>query len=38
MLCGNPEMTGEMQALLEARGLRRNRAREPGQITAERYW
>ncbi len=38
MLCGNPGLVKEMQALLEARGLERNRRRRPGQITVERYW
>lgn len=38
MLCGNPAMLDEMQALLEARGLEVNRRKKPGQITVERYW
>ncbi len=38
LLCGNPAMIDEVRALLEARGLRRNRPRTPGQITFERYW
>lgn len=38
MLCGNPEMTTEVQELLLARGLRKNRPRAPGQVTDERYW
>lgn len=38
LLCGNPAMVDEMRALLEARGLRRNRPRAPGHITFERYW
>lgn len=38
MLCGNPAMLDEMQALLEARGLAVNRRKVPGQITVERYW
>lgn len=38
MLCGNPAMIKEMFALLEARGLQKNRPREPGQVTCERFW
>ena len=38
MLCGNPDMVRDTTALLEARGMRRNRRKEPGQITTEKYW
>lgn len=38
MLCGNPAMLDDMQALLEGRGLAVNRRKTPGQITVERYW
>ena len=38
MICGNPEMVRDTQAVLEARGLKKNRRREPGQITTEQYW
>lgn len=38
MICGNPEMVRDTQAVLEARGLRKNRRREPGHITTEQYW
>lgn len=38
MLCGNPAMLDDMQALLEERGLMINRRKKPGQITVERYW
>lgn len=38
LLCGNPGMIEETRQVLEGRGLRRNRRREPGQITAEAYW
>jgi ferredoxin/flavodoxin---NADP+ reductase len=38
LLCGNPEMIREMLTLLEARGLRRHRVRQPGQVTFEKYW
>lgn len=38
MLCGNPAMLDDMQALLEQRGLVVNRRKAPGQITVERYW
>ena len=38
MLCGNPEMVKDSTAVLEARGLTRNRRRTPGHITVEAYW
>jgi ferredoxin/flavodoxin---NADP+ reductase len=38
MLCGNPAMVDDTQKALEARGMRRHRRREPGQITVETYW
>jgi ferredoxin/flavodoxin---NADP+ reductase len=38
MLCGNPEMIGEMIDTLHSRGLRRHRVRVPGHYTTEKYW
>jgi len=38
MLCGNPAMVADTQQVLEARGMRRHRRREPGHITVETYW
>ena len=38
MLCGNPEMVRDTQAMLEQRGMRRHRRREPGHFTVETYW
>lgn len=38
MLCGNPEMLKDVQHVLHARGLTRNRRREPGNISVESYW
>ena len=38
MLCGNPQMVDDVQKALEARGMRRHRRREPGQVTVETYW
>jgi ferredoxin/flavodoxin---NADP+ reductase len=38
MICGNPEMISEVQALLLERGLTKNLRRAPGQITLEKYW
>jgi ferredoxin--NADP+ reductase len=38
MLCGNPAMVEDTQAVLAARGMRKHRRREPGQITVETYW
>ena len=38
MICGNPAMVRDTRQLLEVRGLKKNRRREPGQITTEQYW
>ena len=38
MLCGNPDMVRDTQIVLEARGMRRHRRREPGHFTLETYW
>jgi ferredoxin--NADP+ reductase len=38
MLCGNPAMIDDAQAVLAQRGMRRHRRREPGHITVETYW
>ncbi|HBP22701.1 MAG TPA: ferredoxin--NADP(+) reductase [Planctomycetes bacterium] len=38
LLCGNPGMIRDLRALLEERGLRRNRPRKPGHFTSEKYW
>ena len=38
MLCGNPAMVDDTQAVLAARGMRRHRRKEPGHITVETYW
>lgn len=38
MICGNPDMVADTQQVLEARGMKKNRRREPGQITTEQYW
>ncbi len=38
MMCGNPDMLNETEALLGQRGIRRHKSKEPGQIVIERYW
>jgi len=38
LLCGNPDMILELTAVLANRGLRKHRVRNPGHITAEKYW
>jgi ferredoxin--NADP+ reductase len=38
MICGNPEMVHDTTQSLIGRGLRKNRRREPGHITTEKYW
>ncbi|MEN8803265.1 MAG: ferredoxin--NADP reductase [Thiogranum sp.] len=38
MICGNPDMVKSTQAMLEERGLTRNRRRTPGHLSVENYW
>jgi ferredoxin/flavodoxin---NADP+ reductase len=38
LLCGNPGMITDVQAVLGARGLDKHRPRKPGHITIESYW
>ena len=38
MICGNPAMVRDTQAALEARGMKKNKRRDPGHITTEQYW
>jgi ferredoxin/flavodoxin---NADP+ reductase len=38
MLCGNPDMLKDAQAVLAQRGLRKHRRRTPGHITVESFW
>ena len=38
MICGNPAMVRDTQGMLETRGLKKNRRRDPGHITTEQYW
>lgn len=38
MLCGNPDMLKDSQAVLVERGLRKHRRRNPGHITVESFW
>lgn len=38
MICGNPDMVKDTTAVLEDKGLRKNRRRTPGHISVERYW
>lgn len=38
MLCGNPEMVRDTTGALIARGLKKHRRRDPGQISVENYW
>lgn len=38
LLCGNPAMIEEMVPLLIGRGLKRNKSKDPGQISFEKYW
>jgi ferredoxin--NADP+ reductase len=38
MICGNPAMVKDTSAILQARGLERNRRRKPGHVSVENYW
>lgn len=38
MLCGNPGMVRDTTDVLTALGMKKNRRRDPGQITMETYW
>ena len=38
MICGNPEMVADTLEVLTARGLKKHRRKEAGQITTEAYW
>ncbi len=38
MLCGNPAMVDDVQAVLLTRGMKRHRRKEPGHVTVETYW
>lgn len=38
LLCGNPAMIADVQALLERRGMHKHRPRKPGHISFESYW
>jgi ferredoxin--NADP+ reductase len=38
MLCGNPAMVEDATAALVARGFRKHKRKEPGQISMETYW
>ena len=38
MVCGNPAMVADTVHALQARGLKKHRRRDPGQISVENYW
>jgi ferredoxin/flavodoxin---NADP+ reductase len=38
LLCGNPAMLDELEALLAIRNIQRHKRSQPGQIVVERYW
>jgi ferredoxin--NADP+ reductase len=38
MMCGNPQMLDDVEAILHARGMQRHKKNQPGQIVVERYW
>lgn len=38
MMCGNPLMLDDVEAILNARGMRKHKRNEPGHYVVERYW
>lgn len=38
LLCGNPDMLDDCEALLGHRGITKHKKKTPGQIVVERYW
>ena len=38
LMCGNPAMIGDVQAVLERRDMHKHRPRKPGHISFESYW
>ncbi|MEL0639810.1 ferredoxin--NADP reductase [Pseudoalteromonas aliena] len=38
MICGNPQMVKDTTSLLIDKNFKRNRRKEPGNITVEQYW
>ena len=38
MMCGNPQMLDDVEAMLHTRGMQRHKKNQPGQIVVERYW
>lgn len=38
LLCGNPDMIKDLEALFTERGMPRNKKSRPGNVTTERYW
>lgn len=37
-LCGNPEMINVVSGMLEAKGFKRSKGKDPGNIHVEEYW
>ena len=38
LICGNPQMLDDVRGILQTRGLRPDRSREPGNFASENYW
>lgn len=38
LICGNPQMLDDVRGVLQKRGLRPDRSREPGNFASENYW
>lgn len=38
MMCGNPQMLDDVEALLKDRGMNRHKKAIPGHVVVERYW
>ena len=37
-LCGNPEMIKIVSGMLETKGFKRSKGKDPGSIHVEEYW
>lgn len=38
MMCGNPDMLNDLEAILQKRGMTKHKSKSPGQYVVERYW
>ena len=38
MMCGNPDMLNDLEAILQNRGMTKHKLKSPGHYVVERYW